>query len=125
MAVVGLGLALILAQFSTSAARRRDTERKADIKALQLKVSQYYAINARYPVALSEISDLPPPACQAPRGQGTCAQPDYVYKAFGSAGSAGPAEQTNCDNKSKPCAAFIIYTYSMEKLPNPYLVPEY
>ncbi len=125
MAALGLGAALILAQFSTSAAHQRDAERKTDIKSLQLKVTEYYAINAHYPLALGEISDLPAPACRAPNSKGTCAQPDYTYKAFKDAGSARPAKQTDCDNKTTPCGAFIIYTYSMEKLPNPYQVPAY
>jgi hypothetical protein len=107
--------------------KARDTERKSDIRALQSKVAEYYAINGYYPVSLSQISGLPADACKAPSGSGTCAKPDYTYKAFKNGTKADPSSATNCNNTSIDCVDYIIYTPNsgpgaMETVPNPYKV---
>jgi prepilin-type N-terminal cleavage/methylation domain-containing protein len=56
--VIGILAALVIVQFTNVQARARDAERKSDIRALQSKVAEYYALNGYYPTALSQITSL-------------------------------------------------------------------
>ena len=81
--VIGILAALVIVQFTNIQARARDTERKSDMRAIQSKLAEYYALNNRYPTALSDAAlNLGAESCKAPGGSGTCAAPDYTYKAF-------------------------------------------
>lgn len=127
--VIGLLAALVIVQFTNVQARARDSERKSDIRALQSKVAEYYALEGNYPVALSDIASLPADACKAPGGTGTCAAPDYGYNAYIAATAVAIATPTDCDNAGDPCAKYIIFAdtsvnadSAMETVANPYTV---
>ena len=125
--VIGILAALVIVQFTNIQARARDTERKSDIRAVQSKVAEYYALNGKYPVSLSGITGLPVEACKGPGGSGTCAAPDYVYKAFKTGTAVDAASVADCDNATDDCVSYIIYTASsgpgaMETTANPYNV---
>jgi prepilin-type N-terminal cleavage/methylation domain-containing protein len=125
--VIGILAALVIVQFTNVQARARDAERKSDIRALQSKVAEYYALNGYYPTALSQISNLPADACKAPGGSGTCASPDYTYKAFKTGTAVATTSTTDCDNTTNNCVSYIIYTPgsgvgAMETIANPYSV---
>jgi hypothetical protein len=111
----------------SSQQRARDAERKSDIRALESKVAEYYALNGYYPVTLAVIDGIPAEACKAPGGSGTCAKPDYIYKAFKTGTAAAITSTTNCDNKKNDCVNYIIYTPgtgagAMETQTTPYSV---
>jgi prepilin-type N-terminal cleavage/methylation domain-containing protein len=125
--VIGILAALVIVQFSNVQARARDAERKSDIRALQSKVAEYYALNGYYPTALSVITSLPADACKAPGGTGTCAAPDYTYKTFKTGTAVATTSTTDCDNTTNNCVSYIIYTSNsgvgaMETITNPYSV---
>src|SRR5438132_1966579 len=84
--VIGILAALVIVQFTNVQARARDAERKSDIRALQSKVAEYYALNGNYPLTINAINSpgnvVPSDACKAPGGSGTCATPDYGYHAY-------------------------------------------
>lgn len=99
----------------------RDTERKSDMRAIQSKLAEFYALNGRYPISLGDIAlGLEENNCRAPGGNGTCAKPDYTYKAFKAStdtssfntfasSSAAKADATITDSDH-----YILYTNSME-----------
>jgi type II secretory pathway pseudopilin PulG len=123
--VIGILAALVIVQFTNIQARARDTERKSDIRALQSKVAESYALNGKYPVDISGIS--PADACKAPGGSGTCASADYNYKAFKNGTAVATSSTADCDNVTDDCVTYIIYTSSsgvgaMETISNPYSV---
>lgn len=120
--VIGILAALVIVQFSNIQQKARDTERKSDIRAIQSKVAEYYALNSRYPTSLSVISNLPADACKAPGGSGTCSNPDYTYKAFKNGTSVSTSGTTDCDNSTDDCVNYIIFTNGMEAQSNPYAV---
>ena len=125
--VIGILAALVIVQFTNVQARARDSERKSDIRALQSKVAEYYALNGYYPVALTDIASLPADACKAPGGTGTCAGGDYTYKSFRTGTAVATASTADCDNSTNNCVAYIIYTPNsgsgaMETIANPYSV---
>jgi prepilin-type N-terminal cleavage/methylation domain-containing protein len=125
--VIGILAALVIVQFTNVQARARDAERKSDIRALQSKVAEYYALNGYYPTALSQITSLPADACKAPGGSGTCSASDYTYKAFKTGTAVATTSTTDCDNSTNNCVAYIIYTPNsgvgaMETINNPYSV---
>jgi prepilin-type N-terminal cleavage/methylation domain-containing protein len=125
--VIGILAALVIVQFSNVQSRARDAERKSDIRALQSKVAEYFALNGYYPTALSQITNLPAGACQAPGGTGDCTTGDYIYKAFKTGTAVATTSTTDCDNTTNNCVSYIIYTPNsgvgaMETIPNPYSV---
>lgn len=123
--IIGILLSFVIWQYTNVAARNRDTARKNDIKVLQEKLSEYFALNAHYPVKLSQVKDLPPDACRDPKGKGDCIHPDYTYKAFNNQTAPVRSDaKTDCDNKSDntACYSYILYTNSMEDSANPYMV---
>jgi prepilin-type N-terminal cleavage/methylation domain-containing protein len=125
--VIGILAALVIVQFTNVQARARDAERKSDIRALQSKVAEYYALNGNYPTALSGITNLPADACKAPGGSGTCASPDYNYKSFKTGTAVATSSTSDCDNTTDNCVSYIIYTPNsgsgaMETITNPYSV---
>ncbi len=118
-------LVLVAWQYTNISAHNRDTARKNDIKVLQEKLSEYYAVNAHYPEKLSAIKDLNDDSCRDPRGHGDCTHPDYVYRAFKSQTPPASANAgADCDNKAAAtfCYSYILYSNSMEDTANPYLV---
>ncbi len=125
--VIGILAALVIVQFTNVQARARDAERKSDIRALQSKVAEYYALNGYYPTALTQITNLPADACKAPGGSGTCTSPNYTYKAFKTGTSVATTSTQDCDNTTDNCVGYIIYTPNsgagaMETIANPYSV---
>lgn len=125
--VIGILAALVIVQFTNVQQRARDSERKSDIRALQSKVAEYYALNGYYPTALTGITSLPADACKAPGGAGTCATGDYLYKTFKQGTAVASTGTTDCDNTTDNCVAYIIYTPAsgagaMETIANPYSV---
>lgn len=120
--VIGILAALVIVQFTNIQQKARDTERKSDIRALQSKVAEYFALNAKYPVALNDITNLPADACKGPGGSGTCASPDYSYKAYRTGTTVNTTGTTDCDNSTNDCVNYIIYTSGMEAQTNPYSV---
>jgi prepilin-type N-terminal cleavage/methylation domain-containing protein len=127
--VIGILAALVIVQFTNVQARARDAERKSDIRALESKVAEYYALNGNYPLTLSAVANLPGDACKAPGGSGTCATPDYGYHAYKAGTTPAVATATDCDNSANPCTQYILYadtsvnTHSaMETVANPYTV---
>src|SRR5256885_11926661 len=83
--VIGILAALVIVQFTNVQARARDAERKSDIRALQSKVAENYALQGSYPLTINAINNptsvVPEDACKAPGGTGTCASADYGYHA--------------------------------------------
>jgi prepilin-type N-terminal cleavage/methylation domain-containing protein len=125
--VIGILAALVIVQFTNVQARARDAERKSDIRAIQSKVAEYYALNGFYPITLAGVASLPSDACKAPGGTGTCAAPNYNYKAYKTGTTVNTTGTTDCDNTADNCISYIIYTPSsgagaMETLTNPYSV---
>lgn len=126
--VIGLLAALVIVQFTNVQARARDSERKSDLRALQSKVAEYYALNGYYPDSLDDIASLPADACKAPGGSGTCAAPDYSYRGFRSGTTPATTTAADCDNATaNTCAGYIIFTgnsgvSAMETGTNPYSV---
>ncbi len=125
--VIGILAALVIVQFTNVQARARDAERKSDIRALQSKVAEYYALNGYYPITLGSVTSLPADACKAPGGSGTCASSDYQYKAFKTGTTVATTGTTDCNNTADNCVSYIIYTPSsgsgaMETINNPYSV---
>ncbi len=123
--IIGILLSLIAWQYTNVRARNRDTARKNDIKVLQEKLAEYFAVNAHYPTKLSQIKDLNIDACRDPRGSGSCPEPDYTYRAFKSQAAPKSTDAaTDCDNKAAQsfCYSYILYTTRMEDSANPYLV---
>jgi prepilin-type N-terminal cleavage/methylation domain-containing protein len=127
--VIGILAALVIVQFTNVQARARDAERKSDIRALQSKVAEYYALNGNYPLTLSAVPSLPADACKAPGGTGTCASADYGYHAYKAGTTPAVATATDCDNSANPCTQYMIYADSsvnaksaMETVANPYTV---
>ena len=118
--VIGLLAALVIVQFSNVQARTRDSERKSDIRAIQSKVAEFYALNGRYPVALDTAGlDLPAEACKGPGGTGTCGTPDYSYKAFLQATTLPADTQAasvaaTADATATDAGKYILYTTAME-----------
>src|SRR3954469_9782954 len=110
--VIGILAALVIVQFTNVQARARDAERKSDIRALQSKVAEYYALNGYYPTALSQVSSLPAEACKAPGGSGTCAAAHYTYKSFKTGTTVATTSTADCDNTADNCVSYIIYTPS-------------
>lgn len=124
--VIGILAALVIIQFTNIQARARDTERKSDIRAIVSKLAEYYALNGRYPTALSDGGlALPADSCKAPGATGTCAAPDYTYKAFLTA-TALPADtyaasnSATADGTGTDAGKFILYTNGMETGGNTY-----
>lgn len=122
--VIGLLAALVIVQFSNVQARARDSERKSDIRAIQSKVAEFYALNGRYPTALNTAGlDLPAEACKAPGTTDTCSTAvgaaAYKYKAFLNA-TALPADTfaasdaAIADGSATDAGKYIIYTGTME-----------
>ena len=122
VALIGMALALGVAEFSASHARHRDAERQADMTIIQTKVTAYHAINARYPVSLAVLTDLPTSACRDPRGHGDCSHPDYTYKAFKGGSAVAASSPANCDNQAVNCDGYILLTSAMETQSNPYVL---
>jgi prepilin-type N-terminal cleavage/methylation domain-containing protein len=52
--VIGILAALVIIQFTNIQARARDTEKKSDMRSIQSKLAEYYALNGRYPTALND-----------------------------------------------------------------------
>ena len=118
--VIGILAALVIVQFTNIQARARDTERKSDMRAIQSKLAEFYAINNRYPTALSDTElKLQADSCKAPGGTGTCASPDYTYKALLTATSipadsyAASNSQT-ADGTATDAGKYILYVNTME-----------
>ena len=118
--VIGILAALVIIQFTNIQARARDTERKSDMRSIQSKLAEYYALNGRYPTALSDSSlALPADSCKGPSGTGTCAAPDYTYKAFLTA-TAVPADtyaasnSATADGTATDAGKYILYVNNME-----------
>lgn len=118
--VIGILAALVIIQFTNIQARARDTERKSDMRSIQSKLAEYYALNGRYPTALSDSSlNLPADSCKGPGGTGTCAAPDYSYKAFLTA-TAVPADtyaasnSATADGTATDSGKYILYVNNME-----------
>jgi prepilin-type N-terminal cleavage/methylation domain-containing protein len=125
--VIGILAALVIVQFTNVQARARDTDRKSDIRALQSKLAEYYGLNSNYPTSLSQITSLNAEACKAPGGGGTCASPDYTYKAFKQGTAVATTSTQDCDNTTDVCVGYILYTPgtgsgAMETITNPYSV---
>ncbi len=130
--VIGILAALVIVQFTNVQARARDAERKSDIRALQSKVAEYYALQGYYPITLNAINNptnvVPADACKAPGSTSAgCTAPDYQYKAYKSGTAVTTTGTTDCDNSADNCVGYIIYTPSsgpgaMETLTNPYSV---
>jgi prepilin-type N-terminal cleavage/methylation domain-containing protein len=127
--VIGILAALVIVQFTNVQARARDAERKSDIRALQSKVAEYYALNGNYPITLNAVPSLPADACKAPGGTGTCGTPDYGYHAYRAGTTPAVATATDCDNGANSCTQYIIYAdtsvnakSAMETVANPYTV---
>ncbi len=121
-ALVGMVLALGIAEYSSSHARHRDAERQADLTIVQSKITAYHAVNARYPVSLAVLADLPTSACRDPRGHGDCSHPDYTYKAFKGGSAVAASSPANCDNAAINCDSYILFTLAMETQSNPYVL---
>ena len=126
--VIGLLAALVIVQFSNVQARARDSERKSDIRAIQSKVAEYYALNGRYPSSLDDaVNDpdlgLPVEACKAPSTADDCttalATRAYKYKTFLNA-TAQPAdtqaayEAAVADGTNTDAGKYVLYTTTME-----------
>ncbi len=107
---------------STETPGGRDAERKADIKAIQSKIEEFYALNGSYPLKLSDIKDLAAELCRDPGGSGTCATPDYGYVALRFSSSPSVTVTTDCNNSSEQCQKFILFSSKMEAETNPYSV---
>jgi prepilin-type N-terminal cleavage/methylation domain-containing protein len=127
--VIGILAALVIVQFTNVQARARDTERKSDIRSLQSKLGEYYALNSNYPITLSQLTNIPADACKAPGGTGDCSTPDYGYHAYKTGTTPAVATATDCDNSTNSCANYILYADSsvnaksaMETVTNPYTV---
>lgn len=118
---------LIIAQVAALQARHRDQERKQDISFLQQQIDKFYAVSGRYPMDLIEIRGLPRSACQAPNGSGSCAQPDYIYKAFQAGTPVTKSSATNCNNRrpAKVCVNYLLYAERLETTGGEYLVQSY
>ncbi len=118
--VIGILAALVIIQFTNIQARARDTERKSDMRSIQSKLAEYYALNGRYPTALSDASlALPADSCKAPGLTGTCASPDYTYKSFLTA-TALPADtfaasgSATADGSATDAGKYILYINTLE-----------
>jgi prepilin-type N-terminal cleavage/methylation domain-containing protein len=131
--VIGILAALVIVQFTNVQARARDAERKSDIRALESKVAEYYALQGNYPLTIAAINNptnvVPTDACKAPGGSGDCTTPDYGYHAYKAGTTPAVATATDCDNGANPCTQYILYadtsvnTHSgMETVANPYTV---
>lgn len=107
---------------STETPEGRDAERKTDIRAIQSKIEEFYALNGSYPIKLAEIKDLAAELCRDPAGGGTCAAPDYSYGAFRFSSSPSVTTSTDCNNSSEQCQKFILFTSKMEAEANPFSV---
>ena len=121
IAVIGILAALVIVQFTNIQARARDTERKSDMRAIQSKLAEYYALNNRYPTALSDAAlNLGAESCKAPGGSGTCAAPDYTYKAFLTAtsisgfNSFATSNAATADGTATDAGNYILYVNTME-----------
>ena len=118
--VIGILAALVIIQFTNIQARARDTERKSDMRSIQSKLAEYYALNGRYPTALNDSGlNLPSDSCKAPGGTGDCSTPDYSYKAFLTA-TALPADTfaassgATADGSATDSGKYILYVNNME-----------
>jgi prepilin-type N-terminal cleavage/methylation domain-containing protein len=119
--VIGILAALVIIQFTNIQARARDTERKSDMRSIQSKLAEYYALNGRYPTALSDSGlALPVDSCKAPSGTATdCSAPDYAYKAFLTA-TATPADtyaasnSATADGTGTDAGKYILYINNLE-----------
>jgi hypothetical protein len=104
-------------------ARARDVDRKSDMRAIQGKLAEYYAINAKYPTSLNEKAlGLPVDACKVGASAATCAAPEYSYKAFikGTkipAATHVAASAAQADATSKDAENYILYSNKMETQP--------
>lgn len=58
ISIIGILVALGTAAFSTTQKKGRDARRKADIKAIQGGLEQYYAKNTAYPANQGEANDI-------------------------------------------------------------------
>jgi type II secretion system protein G len=62
IAIVGVLAGVSIQSFSGSQAKARDSRRKADLKAIQQALEQYYNDNGRYPVTPRALWDCSPSA---------------------------------------------------------------
>ena len=118
--VIGILAALVIIQFTNIQARARDTERKSDMRSIQSKLAEYYALNGRYPTALNDSAlALPSDSCKGPGGTGDCSTPDYTYKAFLTA-TAVPADtyaasnSATADGSGTDAGKYILYVNNLE-----------
>lgn len=56
--IIGILATLGIVQFTNFQNRARDTDRKNDLRLLKSKMAEYYALNERYPAALSALTDV-------------------------------------------------------------------
>lgn len=116
--VIGLLAALVIVQFSNVQARARDSERKSDIRAIQSKVAEFYALNGAYPTALDSAGlELPAEACKGPGAAPTvdCSTtPSYTYKAFLQATTLPTNETDAVAATADGTDKYILYTTGME-----------
>lgn len=116
--VIGLLAALVIVQFSNVQARARDSERKSDIRAIQSKVAEFYALNGAYPAALDTAGlGLPVEACKGPGAAATVTcttTPSYTYKAFLQATAMPTDEASATAATADGTDKYILYTTGME-----------
>jgi prepilin-type N-terminal cleavage/methylation domain-containing protein len=122
--VIAILATLVIVQFTNIQARARDTEKKSDMRAIQSKIAEYYAIQSKYPLLLSDATlALPVDACKSGTSTATCSTtPDYTYKAFLAATAAPLATNTaaaaaTANATATDSAKYVLYVNNMEAQP--------
>lgn len=96
--VLGIAATLVLLKFNTLNAEVRDADRKADIRLIESKLSEYKSATEAYPPSLSELSNLPDDAKQDMKGV------PYLYE-------AKTADNKTCNDDSKDeCMSYKVST---------------
>jgi prepilin-type N-terminal cleavage/methylation domain-containing protein len=121
--VIAILATLVIVQFTNIQARARDTEKKSDMRAIQSKIAEYYAIQSKYPLLLNDATlALPLDACKSGTSTATCTASDYTYKAFLAATAAPAATNTaaaaaTANATATDSAKYVLYVNNMEAQP--------
>lgn len=94
----GIAATLVLLKYNNLYAEVRDADRKADIRLIESKLSEYKSATEAYPPSLSQLSNLPDDAKQDMKGI------PYLYE-------AKSADNKVCTDDSKDeCVSYKVST---------------